>query len=345
MNFYAPQNHFDELRAEWDNFQKGFYPDFITRKRPVSVPERAPVFSYHDIDPEEFEGHLDFLKRSGYKTVTADEYLDLADKQKNERVVMLTFDDGYASVWKVAYPLLKKYGMKGVAFILPGETKGAKAPREAGDKDNTGEPLCTWPELEAMRGVVDVQSHSLYHFIMFTSDKVEIVYDINIKKRWHKKDLPLMRVDGVDDIERGYPVGSPFYGMDSRLSDVRRLFTPAEIGDSDGKFREESAAEQQEAVRACFVESKKIIEEKLPGHSVRHFCLPFSIGGKLAIKSAIKAGYRALYWGVTPPEYATEFQEIRHVTRIKSDYIYRLPGEGRRSVARIFLEKFMRRFI
>ncbi|VAX17959.1 hypothetical protein MNBD_NITROSPINAE02-514 [hydrothermal vent metagenome] len=345
MNFYAPQNHLAELRAEWDNFQQELYPDFVTRKRPANVPDKTPVFSYHDIDQQEFEAHLEFLKRNGYKTVTADEYLDRGEKAKGERVVMLTFDDGYASVWKVAYPLLKKYGMKGVAFILPGETKEAEAPRGAGDRDDTGEPLCTWPELEAMRGVVDVQSHSLYHFIMFTSDKVEIVYDINIKNRWPKKDLPLVRVDGVDDIERSYPLGSPFYGMDSRLSDVRRLFTPAETSDPENKFREESGSEQEEAVRACFVESKKIIEGKLPGHSVSHFCLPFSIGGRLAIKSAIEAGYRALYWGVTPPVYAAEFPEIRHVTRIKSDYIYRLPGDGRKSVATIFLAKFMRRFI
>ena len=42
--------------------------------------------------------------------------------QRGDHVTLLTFDDGRASVWSVAYPLLKQYGMRGVCFLIPGCT-------------------------------------------------------------------------------------------------------------------------------------------------------------------------------------------------------------------------------
>ena len=40
--------------------------------------------------------------------------------------VLLTFDDGRGTLWSVAYPMLKKYGMKATAFIVPGKISSGR---------------------------------------------------------------------------------------------------------------------------------------------------------------------------------------------------------------------------
>jgi peptidoglycan/xylan/chitin deacetylase (PgdA/CDA1 family) len=80
------------------------------------------------------------------------------DSRAPERSVVLTFDDGTASVHETAFPLLRKYNKIVVLFI---------APRFHAEKktDGTGGRLLTWEELSELEesGFVDIQSHTLEH--------------------------------------------------------------------------------------------------------------------------------------------------------------------------------------
>ncbi len=379
MNFYSHKNHLTELSAEWKNFRDGAYPDFVRTGFSGKAPDEIPVFSLHNIMPETLEPMLLYLKKNGYETLVADEYLKRCGKMKNERQVMLTFDDGHASLWTVAYPLLKKYGMKAVVFVLPGETKDAVAPRKTfdgayGEIDND-DPLCSWSELSAMGDTIDVQSHSLYHWIIFVSKKVACFFNPDIKKGWAQIDLPIVNENGEDDLGRGYPFGTPFYDMGSRLSDGFRMFEPSalrkvcarHVEENGGKgfferkdwllellkvhnvaaldetFSVETKEERETSILKCFTESKKILEDRLC-KKVNHFCFPFGIGGRFAQECAIEAGFTAVYYGVKAPGGVGEKDALVVVTRIKDDYVYRLPGNGRLSLASIFASKFIRRF-
>lgn len=68
-----------------------------------------------------FEKHLKYLKNNGYETVT---FHDLANNNykkrfdKDKKLIILTFDDGYEDNYIYAYPLLKKYGFKATIFLL-----------------------------------------------------------------------------------------------------------------------------------------------------------------------------------------------------------------------------------
>ncbi len=375
MNFYEPGNHLVELKAEWGNYRFNRYPKFVTDNTTGAGPIGVPVFSFHDVERETFEKKLDYLKTNGYETVTGDEYLELAGKDTRDRVVMLTFDDGLASLWKVAYPVLKKYGMKAVAFVLPGDTNDADAPRGPFSDGADDDTLCTWPELAAMRDVIDIQSHSLRHWVMFVSDRLECFYTPAMARVWSRINLPVMNNDGGDEFDKNFPVGTPFYEMDSRLSDRLRVFEPASVRDRMGQFvadhggddffrdkswraklvaehetavagsdfRRETDAERDESILEMMAESKRILERRLPGHSVKHLCFPFGIGGKTAVRMAQRAGYAAMYWGVSTPPYARDCATLRSVTRIKDDYIFRLPGRGRWSLWKIFSLKMRRR--
>lgn len=79
--------------------------------------------NYNDpmiMDIDKFEQQLKFLKYNNYKTLTLDEFY--CWKQKKCKIprksVLISMDDGYASNYYLAFPLLKKYNMNAVVFYV-----------------------------------------------------------------------------------------------------------------------------------------------------------------------------------------------------------------------------------
>ena len=136
----------------------------------------------------------------------------------------LTFDDGLKHVWTVAFPLLKKYGLKATCFLITGciaENDHRVRPTleeywkgEATLKDvlcmaPTEEALATWNEIKIMHesGVIDFQSHTMYHSLVFTSDKVfDFVHPAYNPYFYGNIFIPIYSVDG----ERCRVKGSSF---------------------------------------------------------------------------------------------------------------------------------------
>ena len=97
---------------------------------------RIPIFMYHQIapvptgqnqfksglyvDPVDFEKEMAYLVKKNYKTITTTEYAALLKTGKNpsQKTVVLTFDDGTIGQYTTAYPILKKYGLTGVFYII-----------------------------------------------------------------------------------------------------------------------------------------------------------------------------------------------------------------------------------
>jgi len=97
---------------------------------------RVPIFMYHQIapvpagqsqfksglyvDPLDFEKQMAYLVKKNYKTISAQEYSDILKTGKNptQKTTMLTFDDGVLNQYTTGYPILKKYGLTGVFYII-----------------------------------------------------------------------------------------------------------------------------------------------------------------------------------------------------------------------------------
>ncbi|MBI1299295.1 polysaccharide deacetylase family protein [bacterium] len=80
------------------------------------------VLAYHGIDdPETFEKQLRLLRTVAHP-ITVDELLDALAGRKGlpERAVLLTFDDGERTLFDVGMPLMKSYGIPGVAYVVSG---------------------------------------------------------------------------------------------------------------------------------------------------------------------------------------------------------------------------------
>ncbi len=98
----------------------------------------VPILLYHDIRSPElpceksglaardtvvhgdiFEGQLRSLHEAGYRSITLDSYLKTRKIASPEgKRVILSFDDGHVSNYRLALPLLRKFGFTAVFFIV-----------------------------------------------------------------------------------------------------------------------------------------------------------------------------------------------------------------------------------
>lgn len=66
-----------------------------------------------------FRRQLEYLKRKGYRFATMTEFCDLlVNRQSTEKIVVLTFDDGFENIVSNAYPVLKEYDARGCFYLV-----------------------------------------------------------------------------------------------------------------------------------------------------------------------------------------------------------------------------------
>jgi hypothetical protein len=119
----------------------------------------------------EFEKHLRYFRDSGTVVMTLDEVADLVDagRELPPRAVVLTIDDADRSVYELAYPLLRKYGMRAHLFVTTGRVG------ETWSELN----VCTWQQLTEMEasGHILVESHTHdLHFKVRSDGRMEPVF-------------------------------------------------------------------------------------------------------------------------------------------------------------------------
>jgi hypothetical protein len=223
------------------------YPDFMLSRRPGPLRQEIPVFTFHSVEPISFEEKLKFLARNGYRTLSGDEFRAAIAGEQNlpERSVLLTFDDGLATLWTVAYPVLRKYGFRAVSFIIPGcipeqapespaysDYINNHVPPEALlDRERSAFPLCSWQEIQEMHasGVIDFQSHTLYHHLVSVSphlvDFIHPGYDFYF---FANINVPVYRVNGELNFARQMPWGAPVYRAEPRMAGKPQYFDDEE---------------------------------------------------------------------------------------------------------------------
>lgn len=87
----------------------------------------VPVLAYttinaNNVTPENFKLQMHYLKDNGYSTLTLDdlyEYLSNAKKIPLKSVV-ITIDNGYSSIFRYAYPVLKELKFNATVFVTSG---------------------------------------------------------------------------------------------------------------------------------------------------------------------------------------------------------------------------------
>lgn len=226
-------------------------PDFVFQSDPSPIEGEIPVFFFHDVYPERFEEQCVHLARNGYRTISGEELLYVLRSKKTnvKNTVVLTFDDGLKSVWTIAYPLLKKFGLNAICFLNPGcipaddhEVRptledcwnGHASLEEIVSKNRADSPLANWREIQAMHesGAVDFQSHTMYHNLVFISNDVFDFYSPTYKASLYgvlNLYVPTYRRNGKDIVSRDPLMGMPIYRSKPRMAAERRYFDDESI--------------------------------------------------------------------------------------------------------------------
>jgi hypothetical protein len=336
------------------------YPDFILSDFAQKLTE-IPVFVFHEVTAEYIEPMFHFLAENKYATLTADEYIARQIKREKgqEREVLLTFDDGYKSLYNVAFPALKRFGLNAVAYIISGAVPEGQC---HGVQDKT---ICNWDEIREMHesGIIDIQSHSMYHHSISISDRVLDFVRPRMNHKIFDDFMPFLQEEnGVKDLyELEY--GRPILEWTPRYSKARAFYEAPETvlacidhvnrqGGSD-YFRKrnwhsqlttvminarnknpdrgyETDADQKQAIKNDFTNSRQMIESRLPGKKVEHFCYPWFHGSALAAEISAEVGFASNAWGSLLPNFARRNRRVTPISRLSSIYIWRLPGKGRK---------------
>ena len=348
------------------------YPSFVyARGIGGRLAGPPPVFHFHEIEERNFDEKLRFLMDNGYRTVNCEEWLAARSRPETAgRLVLLTVDDGHISLYRQAFPLLQRHGCKAVSFVCP-----ALVP----ESDDAGERhLCTWAEIEEMHGsgLVDVQSHSLSHDLIYTSSTLQgFLHPRFWSHYFGKRDTALVRDDGIDisfTCLRAYDrspaeeyLGSPIFEHAPRTATDTRFVCAPEVSRSLRSFVAErggaaffedpgwerqlrarlaeraigeagsqiTGAEYQRQVESELRQAREAIERRLNGKAVRFYCAPWFEATQAILRSAARAGYVAAFMGSDVRSFADV--ECPAVQRLSSNYIFRLPGRGRRGLVRV----------
>ena len=159
------------------------YPTIVPLKpaNPTGVKrdrvQTVPILCYHrvgnstnrmTVSTAAFAEQLDWLESNGYRVLRLQDVAAFLDGKQAlpAKSVVLTFDDGYESYYRYAYPLLKKHGFPATVFLYT-------------DFVGAGDAL-TWSQMQEMTasGLIDIQAHSKTHanLINRIRDETEAAY-------------------------------------------------------------------------------------------------------------------------------------------------------------------------
>ncbi len=169
-----------------------------------------PVLTYHRFEekcssnlclPEDiFEQQMKYLKDNGYHSVTPEDLLAFLEYRQAlpAKSVMITMDDGFRSVYNIAFPVMKEYGFSATLFIYT-------------DYVGVSGSAITWDQLREMKTAgFSIGSHTISHSNLTKKEDGESDQDYlaRIKKELDESKAIIDKKLGQDTIILAYPFGS-----------------------------------------------------------------------------------------------------------------------------------------
>ena len=211
---------------------------------------KVPVVMYHailatdtdleinivHITLEAFEKQMAWLHTNGYLTISIDEMLKNVEASASKKSIVLTFDDGYLSLLKLATPILQKYGFKATLFLTSEISEGNLMEKREIYYPNNDRAL-TWAEVKELHNLGwDIQAHGANHLKHNSLNRPELYQEMNNCKSAIKNQLKkspvyysfpfgrynslCLKMLGELNFSAGFSVHQ---GLVSKRSDVRRL--------------------------------------------------------------------------------------------------------------------------
>ncbi len=144
-----------------------------TPSRMEKMADTIPILTFHALDqqpsvisfsPDLFRTGLARLRDKGLQTVRFDQAVDCLRRQipfpSNSFVI--TFDDGYRSVYQEAFPALQDFGMSATVFITVGTDTSPTPNSSLPSLQNRA--MLTWREISELHNQgIEIGAHTLTH--------------------------------------------------------------------------------------------------------------------------------------------------------------------------------------
>ncbi|MCJ7856327.1 polysaccharide deacetylase family protein [Lachnospiraceae bacterium NSJ-143] len=154
-------------------------------ENPYNQTIHCPILTYHDVTTdinkitdwtvtsEKFENDIKTLLENNYTPIfTKDLQAGIEGREQlPDNPVILQFDDGYSSLYELAFPILHKYGVKAEVYIITDYTKDVPY-------EHSNNKFLSWPQLKLMEdsGLVCVGLHGKSHEAVvngFSDEKIK----------------------------------------------------------------------------------------------------------------------------------------------------------------------------
>jgi peptidoglycan/xylan/chitin deacetylase (PgdA/CDA1 family) len=146
-----------------------------------------PIITYHAIGDGprplwvsvgDFEAHLDAYKKAGYQTISLASLVDSLGRDLPENALVITFDDGYESVYSLAWPRLRAAGLGGTVFLVTDYCEQTnKWPGQSADVPPA--PLLGWKQvLEMANEGCEFGAHTRTHPHLMRATRQEVLEEL-----------------------------------------------------------------------------------------------------------------------------------------------------------------------
>ena len=166
-----------------------------------------PILTFHALEernsvlafpPRHYEFLLTRLHDAGWHSITLGDAVTHLKQQRPFplRSFVLTFDDGYESVYTRAFPILMKYGFSATVFLTTGANANARLP------SLNGLTMLRWNEIRAMHEAgIAFGAHTLTHPDLTQLD------DAQIERELRDSQAIIADALGADITTFAYPFG------------------------------------------------------------------------------------------------------------------------------------------
>lgn len=283
-----------------------------------------PIYMFHQVTAREWQRLCRTIRDRRLPTLTAEDLLDEAASRCP--AIVLTLDDGWSSVWSIAFPIARRFGVQLTVFLVPELVIDSPACRSTLDdgvplaelvaRDHSPASRLTWGEVRALHasGLVDVQSHSLHHGMVFVSNQALAP---DAAADWPSSTTPLL-LRGNPRPVFALPAGMRCFPAGPALAAPRRYLEPT----IDQPGRWETEDERRARMRQDLMQAKAAIEAHLPGKKVTVLAPPWAMMHPELPLLAAAVGYRLILLGYPYAAPAEGSLPINVRPRLKGDAIW-----------------------
>ena len=167
---------------------------------PGYIHEQVPILMYHEVNDllanslylsvADFTAHLDYFEQAGITPISMQQLYDhwFCGANLPEKPVVLTFDDGYVSMYNTVYPLLRDRGWTGTFFCITDARLG---------ENSLSEQMIA----EMAANGMEIGSHTVSHW------ELDSLSDSSLTRQLQESKAVLTDITGCEITALCYPAG------------------------------------------------------------------------------------------------------------------------------------------